>query len=82
MRFVNALVGEHKGAGLKLADEGLVLLRCDSKLRVPCDDVGGGGGRAAASAGRGSTTSRTRSRIEVGGGGVDTALPQVQFNIE
>jgi hypothetical protein len=28
MRFVNALVGEHKGAGLKLADEGLILLRC------------------------------------------------------
>ncbi len=35
----------------------------------------------AASAGRGSTMSRTRCGIEVGGGGVDAALPQVQFNI-
>ncbi len=81
MRFVNALVGEHEGTGLKLADEGLILLRCDSKLRVPRDDGGGGGGGAAASAGRGSTTSRTRCGIEVGGGGVDAALPQVRFNI-
>jgi hypothetical protein len=38
-------------------------------------------GGAVASAGRGSTTSRTRCRIEVGGGGVDTALPQVLFNL-
>ena len=38
------LVGKHEGAGLKLADEGLILLRCDSKLRVPRDDGGGGGG--------------------------------------
>jgi hypothetical protein len=42
---VNTLIGEHEGAGLKLADEGLILLRCDSKLRAPCDDGGGGGGR-------------------------------------
>jgi hypothetical protein len=44
MRFVNALVGEHKGVGLKSADEGLILLRCNSKLCVPHDDGGGGGG--------------------------------------
>jgi hypothetical protein len=35
----------------------------------------------AASAGHGSTTSRTRCGIEVDGGGVDAALPQVRFNI-
>jgi hypothetical protein len=63
MRFVNALVGEHEGAGLKSADEVLILLR------------------VAASAGRGSRTSRTRCGIEVGGGGVDAALPQMRFNI-
>jgi hypothetical protein len=40
-----------------------------------------GGGGAAASAGRGSRTSRTRCWIEVGRGGVDTALPQVRLNI-
>ncbi len=34
-----------------------------------------------ASARRGLTTSRTHFGIEVDGGGVDTALPQVQFNI-
>jgi hypothetical protein len=46
MRFVNVLVGKHEGAGLKSADEGLILLRCDSKLRVPCNDGDGGwGGR-------------------------------------
>jgi hypothetical protein len=46
MRFVNALVGKHEGAGLKSADEGLILLRCNSKLHVPCDNGGGGeGGR-------------------------------------
>ncbi len=81
MRFVNAFVGEHEGAGLKSADEELILLMCDSKLCEPRDDGGGGGGGAAASAGRGSTTSRTRCGIEVGGGGVDAALPQVRFNI-
>jgi hypothetical protein len=43
IRFMNSLVGEHKGAGLKLADEGLILLRCNSKLHVPCNDGGGGG---------------------------------------
>jgi hypothetical protein len=44
MRFVNGLVSEHEGAGLKSADEGLPLLRCNSKLRAPRDDGGGGGG--------------------------------------
>jgi hypothetical protein len=38
------LIGEHEGAGLELADEGMILLRCDSKLCAPCDDGGGGGG--------------------------------------
>jgi hypothetical protein len=38
-------------------------------------------GGAVALAGRGSTTYRTRCGIEVGGGGVDSDLPQVQFNI-
>ncbi|KAL3770880.1 hypothetical protein ACHAW5_003968 [Stephanodiscus triporus] len=34
-RFVNALVGEHERAGLKSAEEGMILLflRCDSTLR-------------------------------------------------
>ncbi len=44
MRFVNALVGVHEGAGLKSADEGMILLRCDSKFCIPRDDGGGGGG--------------------------------------
>jgi hypothetical protein len=38
-------------------------------------------GGAVALAGRGLTASWTRCGIEVGGGGVDTALPQVQFHI-
>ncbi len=41
---MNTLVGEHEGAGLKLVDEGLILLRCDSKLLVTRNDKGGGGG--------------------------------------
>jgi hypothetical protein len=44
MRFMNALISKHEGAGLKSVDEGLILLRCNSKLRVPRDNRGGGGG--------------------------------------
>jgi hypothetical protein len=38
-------------------------------------------GGVGALAGRGSATSRMHCGMEVGGGGVDTALPQVRFNI-
>jgi hypothetical protein len=38
MRFVNTFIGEHEGAGLKSVDKGLILLRCNSKLRKSRDD--------------------------------------------
>jgi hypothetical protein len=59
----------------------VILLRCDSTLRIPHNDGGGGGGGAVASAGCGSGTSQMRCGIKVDGGGADTALPQVLFNI-
>ncbi len=42
--MMNALVGEHEGERMKSINEGLILLRCDSILRAPCNDKGGGGG--------------------------------------
>ncbi len=64
-------------------EEGLMLpfLGCDSTLCKPATMGVGEGGRMAVSARRGSMTFPTRHRIEVGGGGLDTALPWVQFDI-
>jgi hypothetical protein len=73
--------GECKGAGSKPAEEGPFPLFLGCNLASPKPAMMGvEEGGAAALAGRGLTTSLMHHGIEAGRGGLDTALPWVQFD--